>query len=491
MKRFSGSLFTVFAMLVILFPSEGYSKKNCDPGLVPITLKMATLAPGVSVANEGIHAIQKAFDKFTPKFGICMDIIPYWGGVMGDDPQMIQKAKAGQLDMLAITLNGLPLISNSFDIINMAYLIEDYGMFDYVINKNATLLNQIYWDNGWIGLSLIISDGAHNLYMDRPLRTVEDLKNNLKAANYTGGPDESFYKAMGINQTPLGPTELFPSVRSGVVNAALLPSAFAAGMQLYTKLNYIVEPPVRYSTSTVIMAKRKWETLPWEFRVFMAFLQPAATWGGLFIIRDLTYAFMDALVKHGCKQVVLTKEELKAWKDQIATYREEYVGNDPLKRSLYNAILKSIQEYKTGNPIEKQMYLADPTCKNFPDKVLRIGEALKEFTKTRNPNVILNLDKEKVLEKWRVYDAVIAQMDYAKTGSPKKLEQWMRSFYVKDVCDEIFSKHLNEVKKLFGSEKAIMERMNEVVETYNIGSGFYKGFQKYGIEANDPSKKVQ
>lgn len=492
MKRFAMVSVLVFTMVVFLFTLEGYSKKkDCPPDLQKITLKLATLAPGISVANEGMNTLRKSFDLVGPKFGICPELITYFGGVMGDDPQMIQKARAGQLDVLAITLNGLPLISNAFDILNMAYLIEDYGMFDYVINRTAPLINKVFWDNGWISLALVISDGPHDLYLNQPYRTLEELKKNLKAANYTGGPDDSFFRPLGIAQVPVGPTELFPSVRSGVINGALLPSAFTAGMQLYTSLKYIVHPSVRYSTSTAIMTKRKWETIPWDFRIYMATLQPAVSWGTCGIIKDLAYAFTEALIKHGCKKVVLTNEELKALRDPVLAYREKYVGNDKTKRELYNAVLKAIEEYKTGNPIEKQIFLADPTYKNFADKVNKVVETMGKYQKTRDLNILATLHKEKVLEKWRVYDAAVAQREFARTGNSKKLEEWMRIFYTPEVCDEIFSKHKDSLKKLFGSEKAVDERMEEAMLSYNTGAGFYKGFQKFGIESNRAVNKEE
>lgn len=491
MKRFLlHRLFAVF-LLVFSLSFDGFAKKlkECPPDSEKILIKLATLAPSGTFATEGIKVMGQCFDLVGPEFGFCTEFKGYFGGVMGDDPQMIQKARAGQLDMLATTLNGLPLIADVFDVFNMAYLIEDYGMFDYVMARNAPLINKVFWDNGWLSMALIVSDGPHDLYLAKEYRTIEELGKNLKAANYTGGPDDSFFKALRIPQLPCAPTDMFTSVRAKVMNAALLPAVFATGMQLYTTLPYIIKPTVRYSTSALILTKRKWETLPWDFRVFIAFLQPSCYYAGAGIVRDAAYAFMGAMVKHGSKQIVLTPEQLKLWKEQVAAYREKYIGNDKLRRELYNAIQKSIQEYKTSNPIEKQMYISDPTYRNFPDKVARIGQAMYRYINTRDPSEILKLHRDKVLEKWRVYDVVMAWEHYVKTGDHKLLEQWMRSYYIPEVVDEIFTKHMDSIKRLYGSEKAIKNRMKEVVQGYNIGAGFYKGFQKAGFEANKAVNK--
>lgn len=447
-----------------------------------ITLKFATLAPSGTFANSAINSMQKCFDMIGPTFNIKVNVKGYYGGVMGDDPQMIQKARMGQLDMLATTLNGLPLIAKELELFNMAYLIEDFGMFDYIMRRNAPLINKLFYDNGWISLGLLISEGEHDLYLTKPLRTVNELK-GLKAVNYTGGPDDTFFKALGIPQTHVGPSEIYTSAKTGVINAALLPSAFVIGMQIYTCMPYIISPSVRVATSALMMSRKSWEKLPWDFRIYMATLQPGVYYAGAGIVRDASYAFKGAMLKQHCKEVKLSDAEFKEWSKYIEGYRKTFIGDDPKKSALYKEIVDTIKEYKTTNPIEKRMFLSDPTYKNFPDKIQRIGDALVKLMKTKDKSVVLKLDTDNILERWRVYDSIEAMEHYKKTGDNSKIKKWMKGFYIPEVVDEIFTKHFDIIKKLYSTEKAMNERMSEAAEAYKIGQGMYKGYQRNGLTA--------
>lgn len=483
-------LLSIFTLSGSLYPEEIHFKK--DSGLksdmTHITFKVATLAPGGTFASEAINTVKKNFYLIKERFGLDVNMIAYYGGVMGDDPQMVQKAKMGQLDMLGITLSGLSMIAKELEVINMAYLIEDYGMFDYIMTQNSALINDLFYKSGWISITLITSEGQHDLYLKDNLRTPEAMINNIKAANYTGGPDNTFFEAVGIPQNPIGATELYVSMKSGVTNAAILPSAFVIGMQIYSSAPFVIAPKIRISTSALVLTKRKWETVPWDFRTYLPILQPAGYYAGGGLVRDASFAFADALSKHGLKTITLTQAEQDELKKRVTAYREKFIGDDPVKRNIYNSILKSIAEYKSGNPVEKRIFQSDPTYINFPDKVENISKAVLEYRKTGNKELILKLHEDGILERWRAYDFLVACEHYIKTKDHSQLYKWMKKFYISEVTDEIFTKHLDSVYRLFGTKEALDNRMEEFSKAYELAQGYYHGFQKAGFSFEEQKK---
>lgn len=474
MKKYN---YIIKTLLLIMISSIFYGPVSAEE---VFTIKFATLAPKGTTATQATEGLNTAFYDLEKRFGFRIKVIPYYGGVMGDDPQMIQKAKTGQLDMLATTINGLPLCAKDIDTFAMAYLIEDYGQFDYVMRKNSVTINNHFYKNGWISMGLIITEGQHDLYLSKPYKTLQELKSNVKAANYTGVPDETFFKALGIGQTPVGPTELFPACRAGVVNAGILPSAFVIGMQIYSSLPYIIEPPIRISSSAVLLTKRKWDSTPWDFRLYSAIMQPSMYFFAGSPMRDASFAYTNAMLEYGTKKIKLAPDELKIWKDSVLAYRKKFLENNPEKKKLYDRIIEDIRIYNSTNPIEKEIYLADPTYKNFPDKIQRVLKAINSYVGTGSKADLAKLSDDKIIERWRIYDWVDASEYYIKTGDAGKLKAWLKSYYITEVSDEIFAKHMDSVKRVLGSKEAIKGMLSDFLVIFKANQ--YTGFQRTGLK---------
>lgn len=447
-----------------------------------ITLKVGTIGPkqtGAGMALELFNTVGLTLEK---SLGTGIKTIGYFGGVMGDDLQMIQKAKIGQLDLLTPTLTALTTIDNRFDILTMAYLIENFGQFDYVMRKNAKYINNLFWEKGWVSLIILFSEGEHNLYTDKEYRTVEQLKENLKASNYTGGADESFFGALGISQLPVSTTEMYPTFKAGVSNGAILPSLFVLGMQLYSPLPYIVSPAIRISSAGIILTKRKWETFPWDLKAYFAFLQPHMYWLMMGMLRDMSKSFSQAMIKHGCKDIRLTPAELKSWKDRVIAYREAFIGDDKVRRDFYNRVVTALNEYNTGNPMERQMYEKSNQYVDTPDRFAALCKAAEEYYTTGSKKALIRLSDEKIIEKWRMLDAIEASELYYKTGNVSKLKEWMKSYYIDEFVEDLFTKHPDSVKRVFGDEKALRNRLSETIGTLRFFITKYTGYQRNGIE---------
>lgn len=443
-------------------------------GADEIRLKLGTLGPKGTNVTSALETILDLLELVGRNFGHTIKIIPYLGGVMGDDPQMMQKAQMGQLDIITPTVNGLPIISKGLEVSYMAFLIQDYGAFDYVM-RNLRYYNDLFYKKGWISWTMI-TEGMHDLYLSGQYRTQEELKDNLKACNYTGGPDDTFYKALGIPQVPIPPPEMFPSFRAKMSNSVILPSMFVIGMQIYTALPCIVEPTIRSSVSAAVMTRSKWESLPWDLKVFFISMQPMFYYVLNGQLRDGASAFTQAMYRYGSKKVLLTPEEYKSLEKPVLDYRETYLGNDEIKRAYYNKIFKLVNMYKSGNPIEKQIFLRDPTYKDFPQTVRTIGKALRVYLNTGSKKEILELEKKKILERWRLYNWIVACEKFIETGKPKLLKDWMNDYHAKEIIREVYAKHIDTVKKLYGTEAAFKKRIKEMLLL--LESEGYRGYQK-------------
>jgi len=466
MKRILGLILVLVVLQISPLVSSAFSES--------LRLKFGTLGPKGTNVTTALESALDLLGMACKHLGHEIKVIPYYGGVMGDDPQMMQKAKMGQLDLITPTSNGLPSVSLGIEVLYMAFLVNNYGEFDYVMKKIRGY-NDLLFKHGWVPW-IILTEGMHDLYLNGPYRTPIELQKKITGVNHSGGTDDCFYAPLGITQIPVSPAELFTSFRMKIANAVIAPSMFIIGMQIYTALPYIVEPSIHTAGTAVIMTKQKWETMPWDIRIFFAGLQPLLYYVVNGQMRDGASAFLSAMYKYGSKKVKLTDSELKAIKDLVVAYRTKYLGNDSVKQKYYKLISDAVTEYENINPLEKKMYDRDPTYKNFPSSLLQVAKALRAYRDRGSKAELLVLHKNTIIEKWRIYDWLVASEKLIKTGNVKPLKKWMASYYIKDVVNEIFSRHIDMVKKLYGSKKALRNRLDEYI-TY-LESKSYKGFQK-------------
>lgn len=459
------------SVFICLFPLV------CPSQAVQIKFKLGTLGPKGTSVTSGVDILVESYlDRLAKSLGHSVSYIGYYGGVMGDDPQMMQKAQMGQLDIVTPTINGLPQISKEIEVLYMAYLIDEYGKLDYVSRKFFKDYQDILWGKGWLSINGLISEGYHELYMKGPWRTPEQLKKNLTACNYTGGPDDTFFKALGIPQVPIMPPEMFSSFKADLSNAVILPSTFVIGMQIYSALPYIMRPAVRTSVSGVLITKAKFESLPWDFKVsFVPAIPLIWHWSAMFM-RDGAEAYTNAMVKYGSKIVTLTPSELKAIRDPVVAYRETYLGNDTVKRSRYEKVIGTLREYDGGNPIEKAMYKEDPYCVHFPKKIKRLAQAIKSYVNSGSKAELGRLEEENVLPKWILYDFVEACEKDIEAKGHANLKAWMEGSLPQALVDEMFTKHQGDLDKVFGTKAKLATWLNMSI-TF-LEDPRYKGYQE-------------
>jgi len=78
----------------------GYAKE--------IPIKLGSLAPAGTSVAVAVGTFLDGLNNVGSHIGYSMKIQGYYGGVMGDEPEMNQKARLGQLDVVTPTVSTLP-----------------------------------------------------------------------------------------------------------------------------------------------------------------------------------------------------------------------------------------------------------------------------------------------------------------------------------------------------------------------------------------------
>ena len=445
----------------------------------PVILKFGTIVPRGTSVSGGVEMLQDMFDyqPFQELMGQQIKYKVYWGAIQGDEPQMIQKAKMGQLDMITISPLGLALACKEMEPFMIAYMITSYGEFDYVCTKLKKEINQMYYDRGWLVLNLATTEGEHHLYVKGPFRTPEEMKKGLIGANYSGAADDTFYTPLGIPQTAVAVSDAFLMFKQGLLSGGIASAMMSISLQMYLNQKYMVLPCIRMIPNSFGFSKKRWEKLPWELKSYYIVIQPFLFWGAG-MMRDSAAAFYDSLKKVNIKEVVLTPAELKVIQDKVIAYRKIYLGEDKQKIELYNKIMKAKEEYAKGGTMEEIIYKSDPTYINFKDKMTAVSRAIQDYQSNGSMKGLEELEKKKIMRDWELYEWIAAAEDYMKTGKPDKLKTWMKTFYVDAEVDELFNKNPDVVKKMFGSRKSVSAILGSIKKYLDFPK--YTGYQRSG-----------
>jgi TRAP-type C4-dicarboxylate transport system substrate-binding protein len=179
------------------------------------TVKLGTLAPEQTAWYNILRDMTEEWKKATDgkvRFRI------YPGGVLGDEPDMVNKLGINQLQAAALTGVGLAEISPEIFALMMPLLIRSYEELDYVLEKvgpsfEAMLKKKgytvLHWaDAGWV-----------TFFAQRPVVSLDDLRKTKLFVWSSGTVEVEVWKDFGVPVVPLPATEIHPALKSGLINA--------------------------------------------------------------------------------------------------------------------------------------------------------------------------------------------------------------------------------------------------------------------------------
>ncbi len=247
--RYKRMLAGVFSLAISVIPLE----------LHALTIKMGTLAP------EGTNWIElaKKFSKHIEEFSNGqVRFVWYTGGVMGDEPDMIRKIKLGQLNGGGFTGMGLGIIVPEVRTLELPLLFDSYEEVDYVLQKTLPDFKERFRNHGLEFLGWA-ENGFVYAFSNVPIVTIEDLK-KIKMWVWAGDSfaQEVFSSLGAISPIPMQVTGVLMGLQTGMINAFYNTLLGTVALQWYTQVKYLMDRPLTYSASALIISSRTWKKIP-------------------------------------------------------------------------------------------------------------------------------------------------------------------------------------------------------------------------------------
>jgi len=230
------------------------------PTEAQIKVKMATLVPeGTSWAT----IIKEAAEKWKKLSDGRVTVNIYWGGVSGDDPDVVRKMRLGTLHAGVLTSTGVAEIDKSVYALGVPMMYASYDEVYGVLEKMRPKLEASIENKGFIVLNWV-DGGWIRYFTQKPVATPDDLKKLKLFAweNDTDGID--ILKSMGFNPQPMPTAEIATALQTGRINAVPLSPQAAVITQYYNYAKNMTDLNLELLVGATVIDKRTWNKIPTE-----------------------------------------------------------------------------------------------------------------------------------------------------------------------------------------------------------------------------------
>ncbi|MFP4039738.1 MAG: TRAP transporter substrate-binding protein DctP [Desulfosudaceae bacterium] len=306
------------------------------------TWKVGTLTPkGVGWAKQFEQIMLPAIHEATDD---TLDVRVYWGGIMGDDGDIISKMRAGQLQAAGITGQGAVIACPEFAVVELPFLFDSYAEVDYIREKMWPTFDRLMRKRGF-KLLLWLDQDFDQIYSRKySFREMEHFE-KARFMSWYGVMEEDLLKSLGSSPIPVDIPELVPSLRQGVADSLIAPALWMIATQLYPSVEYMVPLRIRYSPAVVICTLEAWNALSEESRRGMTEVVPDVTRRFTAATRRDNKKAINALVDYGIEKVELPPENVARMKKKAKVVWDDQTGQ-LYPDSLLEEVLDHLAEFR-------------------------------------------------------------------------------------------------------------------------------------------------
>ncbi|KPA10641.1 Extracellular solute-binding protein, family 7, bacteria [Candidatus Magnetomorum sp. HK-1] len=310
------SLITCIIFLCILITSNhSFADK--------VKIKFASLAPeGTTWAN----ILEEAAKEIKKKTKKRVKVKYYLGGKKGEEPEMIQKMKIGEIDAVGVSGMGLQSIVKDIRVMDLPLLFETYTEFDYLRCNLFQTFAEKFLEADYVLLAMNETGFVYN-FSNIPIKEIADVK-KVKTWIYKGEPiSMTLADIIGINTVPLGITDVLTSLQTGLIESCYAPPVAAIAFQWHTKVKYISSKPLTNGCGGIVIRKSTFDKMiPKDQKILKAILKEKNEKTIIEMRKDNEMAKEDLTSRFGLTECSLSKKADNEMKTIAEKVRKRLVG---------------------------------------------------------------------------------------------------------------------------------------------------------------------
>jgi len=227
-----------------------------------INIKMATLVP---TNSSWFLVLKEVADKWNKLSNGRVKVTLYGGGTKGDDPQVVQAIRLGELQGAVLTSVGMAEIEKSVYAISIPMAFDSYEEVYAVLDKMRPRLESAIEAKGFVVLNWADA-GWIEFFTTKPVTVPDDLR-KLTLFQWAGDPKSlEIWKSVGFNVRPGAVTDLPTGLQTGLYEACTLSPQVAQIGRYYEKAKFMTDLRWALLLGATVIKKDTWVQIPADLR---------------------------------------------------------------------------------------------------------------------------------------------------------------------------------------------------------------------------------
>ncbi len=218
-------------------------------------IKLAVLVPEGTTWGNSLKKLAKEVEVATHN-EVSFKI--YFGGVSGDEPDVLRKIRIGQLHGGIFTGKTLGDIHGDVRAMEIPFTFYDkQSKASAVLSKLTNQFNQGLKSKGFVNLGFY-EIGQVYVVSTKKISTLNDLK-GIKIWSWEGDQlVEAMIESLQLVSVPLALPDVLSSLSTGIIDAAYAPPLAIIALQWHSKIKYLVDFPTAFSIGALLVSDKVW-----------------------------------------------------------------------------------------------------------------------------------------------------------------------------------------------------------------------------------------
>ena len=231
-----------------------------------ITLKIATISPEGTAWTNNLDAIRAEIQQKTKG---RVKFTGYYGGVMGDESDVLRKIRIGQLHGGIFTGRTLGKVFSDTRVMEVPFNFQGgHKQAMKVLKELTPYFAKGFEKKGFKSLGFF---GVGDIYLvfTRKFTNLQQLR-GVKVWSWEGDHLASlFAKEIRSVAVPLALPEVLGALSTGIVHAAYASPAAMLALQWSSKIKYFMDHSITYSIAGFFLSSRAWEKISAQDRMII------------------------------------------------------------------------------------------------------------------------------------------------------------------------------------------------------------------------------
>ena len=259
----------------------------------------------------------------------------YYGGVAGDEPDVLRKIRVGQIHGGVFTGKTLGDVFSDIRAVEVPfnfYHNKEKGL--KALEGMSGFFNKGLEAKGFVNLGFY-GIGQVYLVSTKPVHNLEQMK-GIKIWSWEGDDVvKSMVESLKLVSVPLALPDVLSSLSTGIIDAAYAPPLGILALQWQSKIKHLVDFPIAYSIGALLVDKRRWKKIkPEHQKVAREIAAKYIAMANKYAVED-NIKGLEALKSQGVNFIKFNEKDLKnaeeIRKDVITKLEGKVISKKALK----------------------------------------------------------------------------------------------------------------------------------------------------------------